>query len=302
MVDADLKVFYLLNGQGVAQTPNALWYRPSPVAWSLFPYRNYPEIDESDYSKLWRSSRTAIVARAIRHPRDRETTAGALYLRRGPYCVGSLSSNTRSKVRRGLALNEIRRVDFDEPAVDGAALHVSTLRRQRRNVDRRSNQRWARTCSAAQAAGFDAWGSYHSGRLTALVLGFCFDGRYHLSHMCSAADSLRTYPNNALVYSITASLLATTDVHDVSYGLESVERNREHLNAFKMSMGFGRVPVHETVTLRPGARVLRTPMAKLATRAARAFPERDGFRKAAGLLTPDRQDQRSLGTDPGAND
>lgn len=56
------------------------------------------------------------------------------------------------------------------------------------------------------------------------------------------------------------------------------------LDTFKLSMGFTRVPVHETVTMRPSLRPFQRPATVAAV--ALRFPTRDGLRKAAGILSP----------------
>jgi hypothetical protein len=283
----DLAQFYRRNGQRVARTPNAFWYMPSPLAWSIFPYREYPIVGEEDYSQLWKESRRAAVARTIRADAAAEEANRALYICAiDGYDLDSVSSNTRSKIRRGLGANEIRRIGFDELAEGGAALHESTLRRQGRRVPNDAREQWAKTCRSAGEAGFEGWGAFHEGRLVGLVLAFHFDGRYHLSSIRSDADALKSYPNNALIFTITKSALERDDVHDVSYGLESVQHGLDGLDAFKLSMGFTRVPVHETVVLRPVLRRFRRPATAAAVALANRFPERDEFRKAAGILSP----------------
>jgi Acetyltransferase (GNAT) domain len=291
----DLANFYRLNGQRVVRTAHAYWYTPSPTAWSIFPYRDYPSVDESDYDQLWRTWRGAAVARTVRAVEPSSEANRALYICAiDGYDLASLSSNTRSKIRRGVAANEIRRVDFDELADKGAALHESTLRRQGRRVPPKAREGWERTCMSASKTGFEGWGAYHEGRMVGLVLGFHFDGRYHLSSIRSDADALKTYPNNALIFTITKAALEQPGVHDVSYGLESVQHGLEGLDAFKLSMGFTRLPVHETVVLRPSLRRFRRPATRAAVALAKRFPHRDGLRKAAGILAPDAAHQPAL--------
>ena len=286
MTPDDLAGFFRRNGQRVARTANAHWYMPSSTAWSIFPYREYPIVDEVDYSQLWRECRTAVVARSVRADADAGEANRALYICAiEGYDLASLSSNTRSKIRRGLASNEIRRAGFDELADAGAALHESTLRRQGRRVPPKAHEQWEKTCVSAKESGFEGWGAYHEGRMVGLVLGFRFDGRYHLSSIRSDAESLKTYPNNALIFTITKTALEQPDVRDVSYGLESVQHGLEGLDTFKLSMGFTRIPVHETVVLRPSLRMFRRPATRAAMALAKRFPERDDFRKAAGILT-----------------
>lgn len=287
MTPEDLASFYRRNGQRVVRTANAYWYAPSSTSWSIFPYRDYPVVDETDYAQLWRERRGAAVARTVRANDGAAESNRALYICAiEGYDLARLSSNTRSKIRRGLASNDIRRVGFDELADAGAALHESTLRRQGRRVPLKARESWGTTCLAAGESGFEGWGAYNEGRLVGLVLGFRFDGRYHLSSIRSDAESLKTYPNNALIFTITKAALEQPGVHDVSYGLESVQSGLEGLDAFKLSMGFTRAPVHETVVLRPSLLRFRRPATVAAVALAKRFPERDSLRKAAGILAP----------------
>lgn len=292
MTPDDLEQFYRRNGQRVARTANSFWYMPSPLAWSIFPYREYPVVGDEDYAQLWREWRGAAVARSIRAESAGSEANRALYICSiNGYDLDSVSSNTRSKIRRGLGANEIRRVPVDELGETGAVLHESTLRRQGRRVPDNAREQWTKTCRSAAEAGFEGWGAFHESRLVGLVLAFHFDGRYHLSSIRSDAESLKSYPNNALIFTVTKSALERRDVYDVSYGLESVQHGLDGLDSFKLSMGFTRVPVHETVVLRPVLRPFRRPATKLALALASQFPERDGFRKAAGLLSPSEPGQ-----------
>ena len=292
MTPEDLAGFYRRNGQRVVRTANAYWYMPSPTAWSIFPYRDYPVVGEADYAQLWRAWRGAAVARTVRAGAGAGEPNRAIYICAiDGYDLPSLSSNTRSKVRRGIASNDLRRIGFDVLARDGAALHESTLRRQGRRVPTHAAEEWAKTCASADEAGFEGWGAYHESRLVGLVLGFRFDGRYHLSSIRSDADALKTYPNNALIFTITKHALEQPDVHDVSYGLESVQQGLEGLDAFKLSMGFTREPVQETVVLRPSLRHLHRPARIAAVALAKRFPERDALRKAAGILSVENTTQ-----------
>ena len=153
----DLARFYRSNGQRVVRTEHAHWYTPSSTAWSIFPYREYPDVDQRDYAQLWRAWRGAVVARTVQtDPGDgtpfHENRALYICAIEG-YDLANLSSNTRSKIRRGLSANEIRRADFDELARDGASLHESTLRRQGRRVPADARQQWERTCTVAGETG-----------------------------------------------------------------------------------------------------------------------------------------------------
>jgi hypothetical protein len=285
MTPDDLARFFTSNGQRVERTRNAFWYTPSPTAWSIFPYRDYPHVMEDDFEAVFRASKRTAVARTIDSEVDPTLANRALYIcDTSDYQLSTLSSNTRSKVRRGLSSNEIRRTDLDELGELGAALHESTLRRQGRRVPKKAAETWHRTCASAKGAGFEGWGAFHEGRLVGLVLAFEFDGRYHLSSIRSDADALKSYPNNALIYTVTKDALERPEVFDVSYGLESVQHGLEGLDSFKLSMGFARQPVRETIRLRPGLDRFRRPAARIATSLAARFPERDEFRKAAGIL------------------
>ena len=61
----DLAPYYRKNGQRVVRTDHAHWFTPSSTAWSIFPYREYPHIDQRDHAQLWKAWRGAVVVRSV---------------------------------------------------------------------------------------------------------------------------------------------------------------------------------------------------------------------------------------------
>ncbi len=203
------------------------------------------------------------------------------------YSLQNMSSNTRSKVRRGLRRCEVRPVAFDELARLGQQADRDTMVRQGREP-RLLGERWDEywRC-AAETEGMEGWAAFVGDELAAFLVTVGFsDGPVEYLLARSRTDMLGSYPNNALIYACTEELLTRRQVAKITFGLESLEAvNR--LDDFKFGMGFRAEEVRQRVVFRPALRRILSlqPVRSLLYRwGSERGPEGGFWRKGVGLL------------------
>jgi hypothetical protein len=202
------------------------------------------------------------------------------------YGIDSLGANSRSKVRRGLRRCAVRPVSFAAIAADGLVADRQTLARQGRNV-RLEGAEWQRFWDAAAGAtGMEGWAAYVGGDMAAFLVSMDFGGAVELFLARSRSDCLDAYPNNALVFEVTRTMLVERRVRQVTFGLESLEPVGP-LDQFKFGMGYRTAPLRQRVVFHPLLQALLRPRALRAAlcRHAEARAPQAGFwRKALGLI------------------
>jgi len=168
------------------------------------------------------------------------------------YSLESLSSNNRSKVRRGLKRLEVRQISASEVIdrgydsyADTRTRHGSTMMTPAEFVTNWEHQLYV--------PDREIWGAWSGDELAAFgTVHLC--GRWAaISATVSNSVHLKDYPNHALFFSMLEHLMAMPQIETVSYGLSSVrsETARESLHSFKVSIGLEAVPVRRHVVLHP---------------------------------------------------
>jgi len=167
------------------------------------------------------------------------------------YCVDQLSNNTRSKVRRGLRRNDVRRIRPRELGqLGGIDLSRDTIARQGRRAPAGHDDYWNRYFQAAdESDGFEAWGAFAGSRLAAFLLSCNIDGCVNIFILRSHRDTLRDYPNNALIHEFLLDALSRPEIQLVSYGWESIQSTLVSLDSFKVAMNFKRREIGQRVEL-----------------------------------------------------
>lgn len=201
------------------------------------------------------------------------------------YDLEAFSANTRSKIRRGLKNHEIRRVSGAELASAGERAFLDTVVRQGR-ADRYGLDRWRAMLVAADATpGIEIWSAWHGEVLAAYLLIMIFDDACELYEARSRDDCLRSYPNNALVYTVTRQMLTGRRLPEVTFGIAGLEE-LESLDAFKLAMGFVRKPVLQHVVFHPALEVALklAPVRGVVSLLARRAQNRGFWRRAQGLV------------------
>jgi hypothetical protein len=202
------------------------------------------------------------------------------------YSLEALSTNVRSKVRRGLKRCEVGPVPFSTLASAGRRAHEDTVMRQGREGVL-SGRAWDRFWTAAAASpGFEGWGAWVDDRLAAFLVSVTFDDGvdFLLTRSCNA--ELSAYPNNALIFHVSREMLVQRGAPQITFGLESLEPVGP-LDQFKVSMGFHRRPLRQRVVFHPlVSALLRHAAVRTVFRHwTQRWGTKVGFwRKAAGLL------------------
>lgn len=202
------------------------------------------------------------------------------------YGLETLSSNNRSKVRRGLKRCRVEATAMADIAVHGMRAHEDTVGRQGRDGVL-GGERWARFFEvAARTEGFEGWGAWVDDQLAAFLISVSFADSVEFLLARSRNDLLGAYPNNALIFTVAEEMLARRKLREITFGLESLEPVGP-LDQFKFGMGFTQRPVRQRIVFHP---LLRGPLGISAVRDgllrfAESRSERGVFwRKAAGLL------------------
>jgi|KBSMisStaDraftv2_1062788.scaffolds.fasta_scaffold00289_18 hypothetical protein len=174
------------------------------------------------------------------------------------YDLHSLGHNARNATRQGLNNCVVRQVDFDLLAREGCSINNSVFDRHDRPGPSHLTrddlwQRYMRLCSRMQD--IDAWGVFVEGRLCGFMLVPIIDDYAYTYHPYVMTESLKYRPMNALLFTVTRHLLATSRVSRVSYGLQPIAF-KSSLEHFKLSMGFRREPIDRNILISPLARPL----------------------------------------------
>jgi hypothetical protein len=212
-----------------------------------------------------------------------------------------LSSNSRSKIRRGLKRCKVEPIDFRLLAEKGEELDHSTRERQGRTVSSASNSYWQKYYSnAAQTVGAEAWGAFVDGELAAYLIGFRVENCSNLVILRSKQELLSSYPNNALLFSYLRHVLGRGEVDSVSYGLEPIQHDMEALDHFKLGLGFEKKPCGQRVEVAPWLRpLLQGPILSGARRLTGLLKRDERIDKLNGLLQWMTDQECRTGSTPG---
>jgi hypothetical protein len=272
-------------GHRVVQTPSSYWYNASRLFLLSAPSHQLCNPCEDELRVLFR--RLPCVGVRFAAPMDASGKRSyQIVCDDAHYSLDALSTNVRSKVRRGLRRCEVTPVSFPVIATAGWRAHQDTLARQRRNGGL-TGKSWERFwTTAAATAGFEGWGAWYGGQLAAFLVTAAFEGSVDFLLARSRTDQLGAYPNNALLFYVTQEMLVRRKVREITFGLESLEPVGP-LDQFKFAMGFRPRPIRQRVVFHPLARAL---LRHATVRAVfRRWTDRRGngavfWRKAAGLL------------------
>ncbi len=285
-LDTDgLLEFFRASGFKVHRTANAAWYEAGPRFLLGVPTHEAVSVSRSEGNEAMRATGALGIRYITSDPKvGRESWqmmgSGA------DYDLSMFSSNTRSKVRRGLKNNEVRRITGQELKTAGEQAFLDTVARQGR-ADRYGVERWHKLLDAADATdGIEIWSAWHEDTLAAYLLIMVFEDSCEFYEARSRNDTLRFYPNNALLYTLTHDVLVERNISQITFGIEGLEE-LDSLDAFKLAMGYERQPVRQHVMFHPLIE------AGLAFPPARAFlkmlAERPGdssfFRRVQALTT-----------------
>lgn len=280
----DFASFLARLGHQVRETESGAWYDAS--RWFLLgiPTHDLRLPPDEEVKTLWRGR--TLGARYTTPLSAPGKMSYQIVCDDPTYGLETLSANTRSKVRRGLKRCDIRPTSAAEVALHGKQAHEDTLSRQDRSGIL-GGQSWDVFWRAVgETPGMEIWGAWTDDKLAAFLVTMSFGDSVEFLLARSRDDTLGSYPNNALLFSITEEMLVRRKLREITFGLESLEPVGP-LDQFKFSMGFRTKPLRQRVVFHPAlATVLRSSAVRaLCLRWGEAGAGRGVFwRKAAGLL------------------
>lgn len=269
-----------LPGDHSYWTPQSRWMA------NRMPPHSVDELTDPSRRRIVSNFRTLALSYAITAT-DFHSANAVNYVCTGPYQLDFLSSNTRSKVRRGMKRFNVRRCNPGEVIENGYLAAYDTKRRVGATPAGVAQHRlWI---EQLDQDGYQLWGAVHeSGEIAAWAAVLAVDNWAIIPVERSQDRFRRDYANNALLFGILEDLLSNGTTKSVSYGWSSLQANSriETLHDFKLSMGFQAIPLRRVVWFRaPIGSVVRSRFARgIITTALRSRPNSYHLGKAAGLI------------------
>lgn len=263
-----------------------LWLRFRRWAFMRYPLNDLSPVTSDEARELFFSARALVISH-YHEPTENEHPNSLLYLCREPgYSIDSLSSNNRSKVRRGLKRFDVRRTTREEIAEKGYRCYSDKCTRNELQPLTRDLY-IDRVTSVANSPSIEMWAAFSGDEIAAYgEVRIC--GRLgELMSTASASSYLRDYPNHALFFTILSSLMQRGNIESVSYGLSSIQResNMDSLDYFKTSIGFEAIPVVRRLEVNPLLRPLVNPASQSLIRVLESWRPGSLFiRTARGAL------------------
>jgi hypothetical protein len=276
--------FYQRAGVRVARSASAWWYEPTPRFLLALPSHHELTLPAGEASELIRRESLAGL-RYIASEHDGGRQSFQLTCDNPAYGLDQLSANARSKIRRGLARNEIRRSSGRELMEVAEGAFVETMARQNR-ASNAAVEAWRRMLAAIdEEPSIEVWGAWHEGEFACYLIAVLIEDVCEFFQARSTNRLLKHYPNNALIYQLTEEMLVKRGLREVTFGIESPEPV-EDLDSFKLQMGFRKKPVRQRVIFHPALRAAfsLSPVRRLLVSMG-SKPSADvRLRKAAGIL------------------
>lgn len=235
------------------------WMRFRRYAHLRYPTNDMAPVTATERREMYRHRR--LVLQHHHRVEDSTDANASLFLCEDDgYSLDSLSSNNRSKVRRGLKRLEVRPLEPAEVAATGYRAYSDT--RGRHGMPHMTPGEFVALWAPRRLSpSHEVWGAMGEDGIAAFgEVHLC--GRWaSLSATVSADRSLRDYPNHALFFSMLSDLMGRSRIESVSYGLSSLraETDRDSLHRFKQSVGLIPVPVRREITLHPALRPMVNP-------------------------------------------
>lgn len=291
MSDAALLNYFAKAGHTVAEGAGAGWYDAATRFYMALPFEK--PVDALAVQAGGFLPENALGARFVsREGQGRQSWA--LRCDHSGYDMQALSSNTRSKVRRGLASFKVGPISISKLADEGARLDAETRKRQNRSFSEAERKRWNLALAALeQTPQAEIWGAQIEGVLAAYAIALRSGNTSNITILRSGREFLPKYVNNALLYGYLEHALARDGLEYVSFGLEPLGRELPHLREFKESMGFRCVPLWQAVVLTPTLdRLLRSPAGVAIGFSAQFASRSEKLARLRSLATWVRKQQR----------
>jgi hypothetical protein len=271
--------FFERLGHRVVRTESAYWYDAHRHFYVSFPFHHLIEPDSTELSRLFKGLCAGV--RYFAPARGLGRASYALICRDRQYELDALSPNTRSKLRRGLKHCQVERLEPGYVKVHGKAAHEDTLRR----IRIRDPYSWEAYWQAVEASDcVEVWGALVGKDLAAYLVAVQADRCCQIMVARSSSDSLRFYPNNALIFTAVRDMLSRPEIEQIWFGAEPLE-DASGTDQFKVSMGFIKAPIRQHVILHPLLRpALRNRrVVRAISRLAERQPQNQFWRKLTGI-------------------
>jgi hypothetical protein len=255
----DICRFVAAQGMRSFEGKSCLWVEKRKLFFESVPGHRRIQVEAAETMQLFRRG-----AAAIRYTCNEEEGVSSFeYVCDDPtFGMASLAPDARRRVRRGLELCDVRPVEFEQLASEGAQINRSVFARQGRAgqsvmADDDLWRRYMTTCG--QLGNIQAFGAFVAGKLCGFSIAIYVDEYCYLFHTHAYSESMKFSPINALTFTVMKTALERPEIRCVSQGLESLVALPE-VERFKLSMGFRKRPLGRRVLLSPWARpVFSTP-------------------------------------------
>jgi hypothetical protein len=234
----------------VIKTSSSYWYNQGRGVLQAFPYHWLIEPSDDELNRLlyqgpWIGLRYSTPVFA-----SRGMISYHVILNHSDYSLETLQKKARHDVNKASKSAVVEQVSFSYLANEGWQLREDTLRRQGR-LGAETPARWRNLCRAAEGLpGFEAWGVFVGGLLTASLLAFTCDDCCSILYQQSRTAYLSHGVNNLLAFSFSKNALSRPGISTVFYGLHSLDAPKS-VDEFKFRMGYVAAPVRQRVVFHP---------------------------------------------------
>ena len=135
------------------------------------------------------------------------------------------SSNTRSKIRRGLKRNEAFRIDKQELKNSGFNVYLSAFKRYKTFIKPMSQKEFCDRIDKMDPDEYDFWGVYNKEQLVAYAEVRKMKEMCHLNIIKFHPDYMKQYPGYALFYSLIDHYLSLEHIGYISNGTKSLSHD-----------------------------------------------------------------------------
>ena len=285
MSTAGYIAFLEAMGHKIREHAGVYWFNVHPGVYMSVPFHKLVSPAEIDVKKILIYDGIALrYPCALEHGRR----SFRIVVNDPDYDLPSLSSKARNQTRRGLENCEVKPLAFGQLGDDGIRLNRETLSRQGRKIPENYETYWTRYFDAASKSdGGETWGSFVNGELAAYLIAFRMEGVAHILIVRSAQNHLSMYPNNALLFTYIKSVLGTSEIREVSIGLEPIQGDMASLDRFKAGMGFMQLTVGQRVEFNPLlVPLIKSPLGRMAHSIAKHRSARsENMAKLAGMFS-----------------
>lgn len=241
-------------GHTVRRVDGLWWFNTSRGVYTCFPFHR--DVDAAEVALPAVLGRDGLVAR-FGCPEHQGVASFRILCDDPDYDFPGLRSRTRTQVRRGLESCRIEQVEFADLAQHAIPLNADTLVRQGRRVPANLESYWKQYfAEAARTEGAETWAAFVDGNMAAYLISFMIEDVSSLLILRSSLEHLKTFPNNALLFSFLKQRMQSPECRQVVYGYESIQEGLGSLDQFKTGMGFRLAPVGQRIELAPWVRPL----------------------------------------------